>query len=192
MVVLPALLFIFCSPDTFILLASLSTIWLQLWFPCSYFPDLPFQSCPLDLISTMLSKWVDYHLGIFQLPKKSMFYKRNVLFFLPPNLPTLSNFLLHSCHLCILPSSKSPRPWDLLSHSILLQPSCAVYPQILSNVSLECVWESIPPFCGLYLGLNNRLLLDYCHSFLITFPGIIGNDDNNDNFSINIYYLLII
>lgn len=120
-----------------------------------------------------------------------MFYKRNVLFFLPPSLPTLSNILLHSCCLCILPSSKSPRPWDLLSHSILLQPSCAVYPQILSNVSLECVWESVPPLCGLYLGLNNRLLLDYCHSFLITFPGIIGNDDNNDNFNINTYYLLI-
>lgn len=139
----------------------------------------------------MLSQWVDYHLGIFQLPKNQCFIKEMYYFFYHPasllflisfsilavcayfhhpSLLGLGIFFLtpffFSLHVQSIPKSCRMSPWNVFESQFLLRVAS-------------------------YLGLNNRLLLDYCHSFLITFPGIIGNDDNNDNFNINAYYLLI-
>lgn len=158
--------------------------------PCSYFANLPFQSCLRDL-STVLSKWMEYHhLGIFQSPQNEYFTKEIHYFsYHPNNLLSLISFsILAVCVYFYHPCLLGLGIFFLTPFFFTLQ--VQVVPKILLNLSLECLWESIPPLCvlskwlsfGLYLGINIRLLLDYCHSFLITFPGIVvGNDDNNDD-----------
>lgn len=75
MVVPPTLFLTLCSPYIFILLASLSTVRLQLWSPCSYLPNPPFQSCPVDL-STVLWEWVKYYTWVyFNQPKVNILQK---------------------------------------------------------------------------------------------------------------------